>query len=74
MSKGVTVTFFCDAIHSLGRLYPDRACGEQMEAFRAALAEAENLYRQMPVMENKSWKASSPESVPVGKSPLKPKE
>lgn len=45
---GVSIPFFCGAVKLLAKHYGEKLCGDDMEKFRAALAEAELRYKEMP--------------------------
>jgi len=45
---GPTVTWFCDAVNSLSRQYPDRALGPEVNEFRRLLGEAEAIFERFP--------------------------
>jgi hypothetical protein len=47
----VSIPFFCAAIEVLAKQHGEKYCGERIERFRACLAEAELIYKEMPDVE-----------------------
>lgn len=45
---GVSIPFFCGALEVLMKQHGEKLCGDRMEQFRACLAEAELIYKEMP--------------------------